>query len=110
MKMKKIILGILIIVLTFVSYLVQEIGEDKKKEYTIKDTIALIISYFTTDSLKAVINSGSELAKAGLANAKAALTSGVDAAKQAGKATVDSVKNIGSSVTDSVKGLGGLFK
>lgn len=86
------------------------IGEDKKKEYTIKDTIALIISYFTTDSLKAVINSGSELAKAGLANAKAALNSGVDAAKQAGKATVDSVKNIGSSVTDSVKGLGGLFK
>lgn len=86
------------------------IGEDKKKEYTLKDTIALIISYFTTDSLKAVINSGSELAKAGLANAKAALNSGVDAAKEAGKAAVDSVKGIGSSVTDSVKGLGGLFK
>lgn len=86
------------------------IGEDKKKEYTLKDTVALILSYFTTDSLKAVLNSGSELAKAGLANAKAALNSGVDAAKQAGKATVDSVKNIGSSVTDGIKGLGGMFK
>lgn len=86
------------------------IGEDKKKEYTLKDTFALVLSYFTTDSLKAVLNSGSELAKAGLANAKAALNSGIDAAKQAGQAVTDSVKNIGTSVTDSVKGLGGMFK
>ena len=86
------------------------IGEDKKKEYSIKDTIALILSYFTTDSLKAVLNSGSELAKAGLANAKAALNNSVDAAKQAGKNITDGVKNIGSSVTDGIKGLGGMFK
>lgn len=86
------------------------IGEDKKKEYTLKDTVALILSYFTTDSLKAVLNSGSELAKAGLANAKAALNSGVDAAKQAGQNITDGVKNIGSSVTDGIKGLGGMFK
>ena len=86
------------------------IGEDKKKQYSIKETIALILSYFTTDSLKAVVNSGSELAKAGLANAKAALNSGIDAAKQAGQNITDGVKNIGSSVTDGIKGLGGMFK
>lgn len=86
------------------------IGEDQKKEYTLKDTVALILSYFTTDSLKAVVNSGSELAKAGLANAKAALNSGIDAAKQAGQNITDGVKNIGSSVTDGIKGLGGMFK
>ena len=86
------------------------IGEDKKKQYSVKETIALILSYFTTDSLKAVVNSGSELAKAGLANAKAALNSGIDAAKQAGQNITDGVKNIGSSVTDGIKGLGGMFK
>ncbi|MBO7258377.1 MAG: AsmA family protein [Alphaproteobacteria bacterium] len=86
------------------------IGEDKKKQYSVKETIALILSYFTTDSLKAVVNSGSELAKAGLANAKAALNSGIDVAKQAGQNITDGVKNIGSSVTDGIKGLGGMFK
>ena len=86
------------------------IGEEKKKQYSVKETIALILSYFTTDSLKAVVNSGSELAKAGLANAKAALNSGIDAAKQAGQNITDGVKNIGSSVTDGIKGLGGMFK
>ena len=86
------------------------IGEDKKKQYSVKETIALILSYFTTDSLKAVVNSGSELAKAGLANAKAALNSGIDAAKQAGQNITDGVKNIGSSVTDGIKGFGNMFK
>lgn len=86
------------------------IGEDKKKQYSLSETIGLILSYFTTDSLKAVINSGGELAKAGLANAKDALSSGADAAKKAGQATIDSVKGIGSSVTDGIKGLGGMFK
>lgn len=75
------------------------IGEDKKKQYSVKETIALILSYFTTDSLKAVVNSGSELAKASLANAKAALNSGIDAAKQAGQ-----------NITDGIKGWGSMFK
>ncbi len=43
--MKKSILGILIIILTFVSYLVQEISEDKKKEYTAQTAESMLVHF-----------------------------------------------------------------
>lgn len=100
------------------------IGEDQKKQYTLPETIALILSYFSESSVTAVMNSGNELFKKSLADTKALLNNTADAAKQqidAAKQQVDeakaktkelsdNVKNIGSSVKDNVKDLGSMFK
>ena len=72
------------------------IGEGKKSK-TIPEMVATILSYFSSESVKAVLNSGNELMKQSLQNAKGMLNSGKDAIKQQAdqaKGALDNLKNL----------------
>lgn len=72
------------------------IGEGQKSK-TIPEMVATILSYFSTESVKAVLNSGSELMKQGLESAKSMLSSGKDMLKQQAdqaKGALDNLKNL----------------
>lgn len=72
------------------------IGEGKKSK-TIPEMVATILSYFSSESVKAVLNSGNELMKQSLENAKGMLNSGKDAIKQQAdqaKGALDNLKNL----------------
>lgn len=72
------------------------IGEGKKSK-TIPEMVATILSYFSSESVKAMLNSGNELMKQSLQNAKGMLNSGKDALKQQAdqvKGALDNLKNL----------------
>ncbi len=72
------------------------IGEGKKSK-TIPEMVATILSYFSSESVKAVLNSGNELMKQSLQNARGMLNSGKDAIKQQAdqaKGALDNLKNL----------------
>lgn len=102
------------------------IGENKQKQYTIPETVALVMSYLSEASVQGVMNSGNQVFIQSLKNTQAMLNQGkamIDAqVGQVKQATEDLKKqgeemkqmgegmtNIGSDLSNSVKGLGGMF-
>jgi hypothetical protein len=93
----------------------KNIGEGKKSN-TIPETIALIMGYFTSESLTALYSSSSELVKGALSNVKNVTQESLNQAKSTvkniGAGLQDSTKAVQDSakgLTDQVKGLKNLF-
>lgn len=102
------------------------IGEDNQKQYTIQQTVALVMSYLSEASVQGVMNSGNQIFIQSLKDTKAMLIQGramidaqvgqvkqtADELKQKGedvKKMGEDMKNAGTDLKDSVKDLGSLF-
>lgn len=102
------------------------IGENNQKQYTIPQTVALVVSYLSEASVQGVMNSGNQVFIQSLQNTKEMLIQGramIDAqvgqVKQAAdelkqkredmKKMGEDMKNAGTDLKDSVKDLGSLF-
>lgn len=102
------------------------IGEDNQKQYTIPQTVALVMSYLSEASVQGVMNSGNQIFIQSLKDTKAMLIQGramidaqvgqvkqtADELKQKGedvKKMGEDMKNAGTDLKDSVKDLGSLF-
>lgn len=102
------------------------IGENNQKQYTIPQTVALVVSYLSEASVQGVMNSGNQVFIQSLQNTKAMLIQGkamidaqvgqvkqtADELKQKGediKKMGEDMKNAGTDLKDSIKDLGSMF-
>lgn len=85
------------------------IGEGKKSN-SIGDTIAVILSYFSQESLSALANSTNELLKQSLAGVKGLTDESLNKLKQTGSVISGELDKAKQGAADLTSGLKGLFK
>ncbi len=93
----------------------KNIGEGKKK-MTLKETVAVVLSYLTSESVKTTLSSGKEILMKSIGNIKDNVNNMAQQAKdqigsqvESVKGQVDSLKGELNQATDKLKGLKDLF-